>query len=130
MSAILDQGSLLFASSSVIAVSLLLELSLQRVFSFSLIFVPLLALAVAYVPVTLLLTALLAQLGGAGMVFQRDYSPLLTCAAMAWVTVNIPIVIAGWILPLPLVAAVAIPAYLYFLLLWFLAFRRGSVFVN
>jgi tetratricopeptide (TPR) repeat protein len=123
MSAILDQGSLLFASSSVLAVSLLLELSLQHVFSLSLMFVPLLGLAVAYIPVTLLLTALIGQLGGVGMVFQRDYSPLLTCAAMAWVAVNIPIAVAGWILPLPLVAAVAIPAYLYFLVLMFFAVR-------
>src|SRR5260370_33006265 len=57
------------------------------------------------------------------MVFQRDYSPLLTCAAMAWVAVNIPIVVAAWILPLPLVAAVSIPAYLYFLVLVFFAVR-------
>ncbi|HEY6390494.1 MAG TPA: tetratricopeptide repeat protein [Bryobacteraceae bacterium] len=123
MSAILDQGSLLFASSAVVIVSVLLELSLKGAVTLQLTFVPLLGLAIAYVPVTLLLTTLIGQLGGASVVFQRDYSSLLTCAGMAWATVNIPIAIAGWILPLPLVAFVAIPAYLYFLVLMFFAVR-------
>jgi tetratricopeptide (TPR) repeat protein len=123
MSAILDQGSLLFSSSAVIIVSLLLELSLKRSVSLSLTFVPLLGLAIAYVPATLLLTTLIAQLGGASIVFQRDYSSLLTCAGMAWAAVNFPIAAAGWILPLPLVAFVAVPAYLYFMVLMFFAVR-------
>jgi len=123
MSAILDQGSLLFASSAVIIVSLLLELSLKGAVTIRLTFVPLLGLAIAYVPVTLLLTTVIGQLGGAGVVFQRDYASLLTCAGMAWAAVNIPIAVAGWILPLPLVAAVAIPAYVYFLVLMFFAVR-------
>jgi tetratricopeptide (TPR) repeat protein len=123
MSAILDRGSLLFATSAVVIVSLLLELSLQGALSFSLAFLPLLALAVVYVPSTLLLTNLIARLGGLSVVFQRDYSPLLTCAAMAWAAVNMPIVVAGWIMPFPIVRGVMIAAYLYFAVLMVLAVR-------
>ncbi len=123
MSEILDQGTLLFAACAVVIVSLLLELSLLGALSFSLAFLPLLALSVVYVPVTLLLTNLIARLGGLSVVFQRDYSPLLTCAAMAWAAVNLPIVAAGWLLPLPIVRVVAIVAYLYFALLMVFAIR-------
>src|SRR5579864_8912821 len=123
MSAILDQGSLLFATSAVIVVSLLLELSLRIGLSLSLAFLPLLALAVVYVPSTLLLTNVIARLGGLSIVFQRDYAPLLTCAAMAWAAANIPIVIAAWFLPLPIVRGFAIVAYLYFAVLMVFAVR-------
>ncbi|HEX4593619.1 MAG TPA: tetratricopeptide repeat protein, partial [Bryobacteraceae bacterium] len=122
-SAILDQGSLLFATSAVIIVSLLLELSLQHALSLSLAFVPLLGLAVVYVPSTLLITNLIARLGGLSLVFQRDYSSLLTCAAMAWTAANLPIALAGWFLPLPIVGGVAIVAYLYFAVLMVFAVR-------
>jgi tetratricopeptide (TPR) repeat protein len=123
MSAILDQGSPLFASCAVIIVSLLLELRLRGAVSLSLAFLPLLGLALVYVPSTLLFANLFARLGSLSVVFQRDYSPLLTCAAMAWAGVNIPIVAAAWILPLLFVEAIAIPAYLYFLVLMFFAVR-------
>jgi tetratricopeptide (TPR) repeat protein len=123
MSAILDQGSLLFASLAVIFVSLLLQFTLWRTLSFSLALLPLLILAVVYVPATLLLTNLFARLGGVGVVFQRDYSPLLTCAAMAWTAVNIPIVIAGWFVPLPVLLRIAVLACVYFGVLMFFAVR-------
>jgi tetratricopeptide (TPR) repeat protein len=123
MSAILDQGSPLFASSAVIIVSLLLELGMRRGLSLTLAFLPLLALALIYVPATLLFANLFGHLGSLSVVFQRDYSPLLTCAAMAWATVNLPVVMASWILPLPVVEAIAIPAYLYFAVLMFFAVR-------
>jgi len=123
MSAILDQGSLLFASIAVIFVSLLLQFTLWRTLSFSLALLPLLILAVVYVPATLLLTNLFARLGGVGVVFQRDYSPLLTCAAMAWTAVNIPIVIAGWFVPLPVLLRIAVLACVYFGVLMFFAVR-------
>jgi tetratricopeptide (TPR) repeat protein len=123
MSAILDQGSPLFASCAVIVVSLVLELSLRGALSLSLGFLPLLGLAFVYVPATLLFANLFARLGSLSVVFQRDYSPLLTCAAMAWVAVNIPVVIASWSLPVPVVEAIAIPAYLYFAVLMFFAVR-------
>ena len=81
MSAILDRGSLLFASAAVLAATLLLKFTAPWLpVSF---FMPLLVLAVVYVPGTLVLATLLGELGGVGVVFQRDYSPLLTCAAMA-----------------------------------------------
>jgi tetratricopeptide (TPR) repeat protein len=126
MSAILDQGSLLFASSAVVIVSLLLQLSLRGGLSFSLAFLPLLALAVVYVPGTLLLTQLIGRLGGFGMVFQRDYSPLLTCTAMAWAAANMPIVAAAWLLPMSFVRGIAIAAYLFFAALMIFAVRTVS----
>ena len=94
MSAILDRGSLLFASIAVLGVSLLLQTGLGAAVSFS-FYTPLLALAVVYVPGVLLLSTLLARLGGLGTVFQRDYSPLLTCTAMAWSAANLPLVLGS-----------------------------------
>ena len=123
MSAILDQGSLLFATSTVIIVSLLLELSVGSALSILTAFLPLLALAIIYVPSTLLLTNLIGAIGGLSVVFQRDYSSLLTCAAMAWAAVNLPIVVAGWLLPFPIVRGVVIVAYLYFAVLMVFAVR-------
>jgi tetratricopeptide (TPR) repeat protein len=123
MSAILDQGSPLFAASAVVIVSLLLELPLRIALSFSLAFLPLLALAVVYVPSTLLLTNVIERMGGLSVVFQRDYSPLLTCAAMAWSAISLPIVVAAWLLPLAFVRGVAIVAYMYFAVLMVVAVR-------
>jgi tetratricopeptide (TPR) repeat protein len=123
MSAILDQGSLLFATSAVIIISLLFDLSLRGSLSIWSAFLPLLALSVVYVPGTLLLTNLVTRQGALSVVFQRDYSPLLTCAAMAWTAINMPIIVAGWLLPLPIVRVVVIVAYLYFAVLMMFAVR-------
>jgi tetratricopeptide (TPR) repeat protein len=123
MSAILDQGSLLFASVSVIVVSVLMQVSLQRVPSLMLAFLPLIVLGAVYVPGVLLLTNLIGRLGGLGVVFERDYSPLLTCTAMAWAAVNLPLIPAAWVLPVPILGGVAILAYLYFAVLMFFAVR-------
>jgi len=96
MGAILDRGSLLFASLAAIVVSFLLPR-----FGFALSFyTPLLVLALFYVPGLIVLSKLWASLGGSsGAVFQRDYSPLLTCAAMAWTAANLPLLVAAWLLP-------------------------------
>jgi tetratricopeptide (TPR) repeat protein len=119
MSAILDQGSLLFASSAVLAVSFLYKSGLAVSF-----YMPLLVLAVAYVPGALLLSGLLARLGGGfGSVFQRDYSPLLTSTAMAWAAANLPVALAGWMLPLPARLILIAAAQLYFLVLMFFVVR-------
>lgn len=119
MSAILDQGSLLFACIAVLAVSLLYKSALQISF-----YMPLLVLAVAYVPGVLLLSGVLARLGGGlGSVFQRDYSPLLSCAGMAWTAANLPLALCGWMLPLPVVLMLAAVTHLYFLILMFFAVR-------
>jgi tetratricopeptide (TPR) repeat protein len=119
MSAILDQGSLLFASVAVLAVSLFYKSGLTISF-----YMPLLVLAVAYVPGVLLLSGLLARLGGGlGGVFQRDYAPLLTSTAVAWAAANLPLALAGWMLPLPVFLILAAAAQLYFLVLMFFVVR-------
>jgi hypothetical protein len=117
MSAILDEGSLLFASIAVLAASLLMP---PLPISF---YTPLLVLAAIYVPGTLLMTLLLGRLGAFWTVFERDYSPLLTCAAMAWTAIVIPVALAARIIPLPTLAAVAALAGLYFMILMFFAVR-------
>ena len=155
MSGVLDQGSLLFASLAVLAVSLFVQYRVQSViprapvaaphaapesdraepdepalpvalarpwWSFS-FYAPLLLLAAVYVPGTLLFTSLIAHLGGFGAVFERDYSPLLTCTAMAWAAVNIPIAVAAMVAPPSVVVAVAALGCLYFAVLMFFAVR-------
>ncbi|MGP8244298.1 MAG: tetratricopeptide repeat protein [Bryobacteraceae bacterium] len=150
MSGILDRGSLLFASLAVLAVSLLFEVTVsppvppqsitmtQAVpeqgelpfpvaparprWSFS-FYTPLLLLAAIYVPGTLLVTGLIGRLGGLGMVFQRDYSPLLTCTSMAWTAAQVPVVLAGWVAPFPVLGVVAALAYVYFAVLMFFVVR-------
>jgi tetratricopeptide (TPR) repeat protein len=150
MSGILDRGSLLFASLAVLAVSLLFVSTVsppvpqapvtitqagpeqgdapdQIVYgrprwSFS-FYTPLLLLAAIYVPGTLLVTGLIGRLGGLGMVFQRDYSSLLTCTAMAWTAAQVPVVLAGWVAPFPVLGVVAALAYLYFAVLMFFVIR-------
>src|ERR1039458_7293310 len=89
MSAILDRGSLLFASAAVLGATLLLKFTAPGLpISF---FTPLLVLAVVYVPGTLLLATLLARLCEMGVFSQRDYPPLLPCAAMAFAAAEIPL---------------------------------------
>ncbi len=121
MGDILDRGSLLFASLVAVAVGFALKSGpLPVAFSF---YMPLLVLAVVYVPGLLLLGALVARVGAARTVFQRDYAPLLTCIAMAWSAAQIPILIAQWIAPLGVLEIVAGLAYLYFAVLMFFAVR-------
>ncbi len=159
MGAILDRGSLLFATVAVLAVSLLIQFTVTPKvvrwvvtafeqpkaveapdlredepgirrsgwlpFTFSLYscYSPLLVLAVIYVPGTLLLSTLIAGLGRFGAVFQRDYSPLLTCSAMAWAASSLPVIVAATLAPAPAVFAVGGLACLYFALLMFFAVR-------
>ncbi len=122
MGAILDRGSLLFASLSVLVIALLEDYrGLSGGIGF---YVPLLVLAAIYVPGVLVLSRMVAGLHGAlGAVFRRDYSPLLTCAAMAWSAANLPVLAALWILPSNMVFGVAGAAIAYFLVLMFLAVR-------
>lgn len=115
MSAILDQGSLLFASLAALAVTFAIPARGMLSISF---FTPLLVLAIVYVPGVLLLSILLAGLGG-GLwnVFQRDYSPLLTCTAMAWTAAMLPLVVASWITPsvLPIIGGLSLAVFLVFM---------------
>lgn len=119
MSAILDRGGLLFASVAVLVVSLFSPA--RGVMSF---YTPLLVLALVYVPGVLILSVLIGSLGG-GLwnVLQRDYSPLLTCTAMAWTAANLPVLLGVWILPASLWIIVAGLAALFFLFLMFFAVR-------
>src|SRR5208283_1638674 len=97
MGAILDRGSLLFASAAVLAASLWLKINAPWLpFSF---YALLLVLAAVYVPGALLLISLLARMGGMGAVFERDYSPLLTSTAMALAAVEIPLAVAALVFP-------------------------------
>jgi tetratricopeptide (TPR) repeat protein len=122
MSAILDRGSLLWASICVIAVSFGLQGAAGNWIRLP-FYGPLLALAVAYVPGILLLCMILGRVGGFVVSFQRDYSPMLTCTAMAWAAANIPVVAAGWFLPPQALLGVAALAYFYFAVLVFFAIR-------
>jgi tetratricopeptide (TPR) repeat protein len=117
MGAILDQGSLLFASLAVLAVSLLSPVQVS-------FYTPLLVLAIVYVPGVLVLSILIGRLGGGVWnVIQRDYSPVLTCSAMAWVAANLPLLLFVRILPPAVWTAFAGLALGYFLLLMFFAVR-------
>lgn len=119
MSTILDRGSLLFACLAVLAVALLQGGVLRLGF-----YVPLLLLAAAYVPGTLLIASLLGRLAGFAPDFSRDYSPLLTCVAMAWTAANLPLLLVGWLLYAPMIAlVVAAACLLYFTFLVFFAVR-------
>jgi tetratricopeptide (TPR) repeat protein len=123
MSTILDQGSLLFASLAVLAVFLLLQVPSGMGIRFR-FYTPLLALAVVYVPGVLLISKLLAGLGGGlRTVFERDYSPLLTCTAMAFAAANLPLVAAAWFLPAFAFGVLAVLSYLYFAVLMFFVVR-------
>ncbi len=121
MGAILDRGSLLFASALVLAASLWLKISAPWLpLSF---YAPLLVLAAIYVPGALLLTNLLARLGGMDADFRRDYSPLLTCAAMALAAVEVPLAVAAWLIPPLALLCLGGLALLYFAVLMFFAVR-------
>ena len=120
MGAILDRGTLLFASLAVLLVSFLVP-RFGFVFRF---YTPLLLLALFYVPGVVVLSKHWVGLGGSlRAVFHRDYSPLLTCTALAWTAANLPLVLAGWLLPVFAVIYVAALAYLYFAVLMFFAVR-------
>ncbi len=122
MGEILDRGSLLFASITVLAVSLLANAgpAFRAPFSF---YTPLLVLAVVYVPGVLLLSNLLSGLGSVRTVFGRDYAPLLTCTAMAWSAANLPVVLAAWTAPTQVFLMLAGVAALFFAVLMFFAVR-------
>jgi len=116
MSAILDRGSMLFATIAVLGATALLNFTAPGIG----FFMPLFILAAFYVPGVLILGALIGRLGGAGMVLRRDYSAMLTCAAMAMAATGIPFAALLWVVP-PAFALSA--ATLYFAVLMFFAVR-------
>jgi len=118
MSAILDRGSLLFASLAALAVT---WFEGGHGLSF---YVPLLLLAAAYVPGILLIAGVFGRIAGFVPDFRRDYSPLLTCIAMAWTAANLPLVLFLRLIDAPMIAfALAAACLVYFTILVFLAVR-------
>jgi predicted negative regulator of RcsB-dependent stress response len=109
MSHILDRGSLLFASLAVLVLSFAIHWS----------YTVLLVLATAYVPGVLLIGRVL----GTPAAFRRDYSPLLTCAAMAWTAANLPLVLPIQTTPENLRLILAGATHIYFGVLMFFAIR-------
>jgi len=104
MSDILDRGSLLFAGVAVVCVSLLFDWNAPSGTGLGIV-TPLLTLAAVYVPGVLVLSTLLGRLGSLRVAFQRDYAPLLTCTAMAWAAVTLPVAVLVGVLPVyPLIA--------------------------
>lgn len=117
MSDILDRGSLLFASLLVIAASVHPALP----FSF---YLPLLMLAAIYVPGLLVLGMITGNVQGSmSMVFSRDYSPLLTCTAMAYAAAGLPLLALMRVLPMAWMLYVGMMGLLFFALLVFFALR-------
>ena len=121
MGAILDRGSLLFASAAALAAGLLLKFTAPWVPGSFL--TPLLILAIAYVPGTLLLSNLLGGLGAFGTVFQRDYSSLLTCTAMAYAAAQIPLALVAWLVSRQVLLYLLPLGILYFGFVMFFAVR-------
>lgn len=115
MSAILDRGSLLFASLAALAVGWFYPSSF---------YTPLLLLAAAYVPGILLIASLFGRLAGFAPDFRRDYSPLLTCVVMAWTAANLPLIPFRWLMGAPMIGlTLATACLIYFTVLVFLAVR-------
>ena len=120
MSDILDQGSLLFSSLAVLAVSLMLGHAIPQVpFSF---YSPLLVLAVFYVPGISIVGSLVGRAAGFTTSFARDFAPLLTCAAAAWAAASAPLVLIAWY-RVELVPVAAGAACIFFAVLMFFAVR-------
>jgi tetratricopeptide (TPR) repeat protein len=88
-----------------------------------------LALALLYVPATILAISLLEDVGSFGVAFNRDYGALLACTLTAWAAAHLPLLIIGWVIValqkwwLALFVA-AIFAKLYFAVLMVCALRR------
>ncbi|MGA3099310.1 MAG: tetratricopeptide repeat protein [Bryobacteraceae bacterium] len=120
MGAVMDRGSALFALLAALGATFAVETGAHPRVGF---FMPMIVLGVVYVPGVLALSALLGRLGGVGMVFQRDYSALFTCAAMAWTAACLPAAATGWLAPPEVAAGIGAAAGLYFLVLIFFAVR-------
>jgi hypothetical protein len=121
MGEILDRGSLLFASVAVtVASALVLSGMPRQPLRF---YTPLLVLAVVYAPGLLLLVSTVGRPAGLVVGFQRDYSPTLTCAAMSWTAVLLPLALAVRTAPSPVLELLAGLLGVYLLVLMFFAVR-------
>ncbi len=87
------------------------------------------ALALLYVPATILAITLFENVGSFSVAFNRDYGALLACTLMAWAAAHLPLAIIGLVIVglqkwgLGLVV-VALLAKLYFAFLMVCALRR------
>jgi tetratricopeptide (TPR) repeat protein len=122
MSDILDRGSLSFAGAAVVCVSLLFTWNAPNWLPFN-FYTPLLMLVGVYVPGVLALSCLLGRLGSLRVLFQRDYAPLLTCAAMAWAAAFLPLAVLAGMVPGFAVMLLFWPCCVYFAALMFFAVR-------
>ena len=114
MGAVLDRGSLLFASFAVMAITLVERLPIS-------FYMPLFGLALVYVPGILIVGQLLSGFG-VNTAFRRDYAPMLTCAAMAWTVANLPLLLANWLVPAAATSAAG-ASLAWFVVLMFFAVR-------
>ncbi|KAF0239860.1 MAG: hypothetical protein FD167_4298, partial [bacterium] len=64
-------------------------------FSQATTFISVLSLALIYVPITILILIFIEPLGSYGVVFRRDYAPLLACTLMSWAATHLPFSIVG-----------------------------------
>lgn len=130
----MDSGSILYGIAAVLLVAFLLQMSLGvplpeirpsdplpagtpphlRPESTYSVFSPIVVLAMFYAPAVLLAITLIAGLGSARWVFERDYSSLLTCASMAWAAAHLPVALALFVTPQLRTSYAWIPAYAYF----------------
>ncbi len=88
-----------------------------------------LALALLYLPATILAISLFEDVGSFSVAFSRDYGALLACTLMAWAAAHLPLLILGLIVVglqkwWTMLFVVAIFAKLYFAFLMVCALRR------
>jgi hypothetical protein len=57
-----------------------------------------LGMAILYIPCLILLVAMSGANASFGVLFRRDYGPLLTCGLMAWAAAHLPFTLAGFAL--------------------------------
>jgi tetratricopeptide (TPR) repeat protein len=126
MSGIIDQGSLVFGILAVLAVSALLNIgvwariaeadwAVQRAPARRATRAPqsmlvgfvlatstlsgIFALALLYVPATLLAMVFLEPIGSFGVAFRRDYGPFLACALSSWAASHLPFGVLALVVP-------------------------------
>lgn len=121
LSGILDRGSLLFASCAALAAGFVEGHFVPGPgISF---YMPLLVLALVYVPGVLLIAIPLARLGSLATVFQRDFSTLLTAAAMCWAAAQVVYIVPALWIPDAYLSPLYLAAQLYFAVLMIFAVR-------
>src|SRR5215813_12517049 len=76
-------------------------------------FTAVLGMAILYIPCLILLVAMTGANASFGVLFRRDYGPLLTCGLMAWAAAHLPFAPAGFALgPLQLSEKTALGLWL------------------